>query len=110
MKQVESPYDIVEGAALVGREEIERMKSLLDRMLDKITEKKKIDNGFDSLVQKIDRLDERVRNVETLLETAVNLIQELIFVSAGETLMVKEEQASVKPGSGRTGIHVGERT
>jgi hypothetical protein len=96
LRQLESSNNVVEGVVLVGREEIERMKILLDRMLEKVAEREKRGNGIESLHQKIDRLDERVRNVETLLETAVNLIQELLFISVGETLSVKEEHASIK--------------
>nr|MDO8081156.1 hypothetical protein [Candidatus Freyarchaeota archaeon] len=81
---------------MVGREEIERMKIFLDEMLERVTERKKLDNGFEAVHQKIGRLDERVRNIEALLETAVNLIQELIFISSGETIAMKEQQASVK--------------
>jgi hypothetical protein len=90
----------VEGVVLVGKEEIERMKILLDRMLEKIAERKQMDTDLESIHRKIDRLDERSRNIETLLETTVNLIQELIFIAAGETLAVKEEQASVKQEEG----------
>lgn len=80
---------------MVSREEIERIKGILDELLEKITEKRTLDNKFESIHQKMTRLDERVRNIETLLETAVRLIQELIFISSGETIAVKEEQASV---------------
>lgn len=80
---------------MVGREEIERMKGILDELLEKITEKRTLDNKFETIHQRIARLDERVRNIETLLETAVRLIQELIFISSGETIAVREEQASV---------------
>jgi len=87
---------MVEDVALVGREEIERMKRTLDEMLEKITERKTLDSKFESIHQKISRLDERVRNIETLLETAVRLIQELIFISSTESIAVKEEQSSVE--------------
>lgn len=80
---------------MVSREEIERMKGILDELLEKITEKRTLDNKFESIHDKMARLDERVRNIETLLETAVRLIQELIFISSGETIALKEEQASV---------------
>ncbi len=86
---------LVEDVILVGREEIERMKGILDELLEKITEKRTLDNKFETIHDKMARLDERVRNIETLLETAVRLIQELIFISSGETIAVKEEQASV---------------
>jgi hypothetical protein len=108
LRQLESPHNIVEGAVLVSREEIERMKVLLDRMLEKVAEREKRGNSFESIHQKIDRLDERVRNVETLLETAVNLIQELIFISVGETLSVKEEHASIKQEAEEQDFEFGE--
>ncbi len=81
---------------MVGREDVERMKRTLDEMLERITDSKAMDNKFETIHQKIIRLDERVRNIETLMETAVRLIQELIFISSGENLEVKEEQADVK--------------
>jgi glycerol-3-phosphate cytidylyltransferase-like family protein len=87
---------IVEGVVLVSREEIERMKVFLDEMLERVMEKEKLDYAFEAVNQKIGRLDERIRNIEALLETAVNLIQELIFISSGETIAMKEQQASVK--------------
>lgn len=81
---------------MVSREEIERMKVFLDEMLERVVEKEKLDYAFEAVNQKIGRLDERTRNIEALLETAVNLIQELIFISSGETIAMKEQQASVK--------------
>lgn len=81
---------------MVNREEIERMKVFLDEMLERVMEKEKLDYAFENVNQKIGRLDERIRNIEALLETAVNLIQELIFISSGETIAMKEQQASVK--------------
>lgn len=90
----ESP--IMEGEVLVNREEIERMKVFLDEMLERATEKERLDSTLEAINQKIARLDERVRNIEALLETAVNLIQELIFISSGETIPMKEQQATFK--------------
>ncbi|MEM2146081.1 MAG: hypothetical protein QW279_12020, partial [Candidatus Jordarchaeaceae archaeon] len=81
---------------MVNREEIERMKVFLDEMLERATEKERLDSTLEAINQKIARLDERVRNIEALLETAVNLIQELIFISSGETIPMKEQQATFK--------------
>jgi len=86
----------VEDVALVGREDVERMKRTLDEMLERINDSKAMDNKFETIHQKITRLDERVRNIETLMETAVRLIQELIFISSGGNFEVKEEHATVK--------------
>ncbi|MBS7250163.1 MAG: hypothetical protein KIH08_06180 [Candidatus Freyarchaeota archaeon] len=85
---------------MVGREDVERMKRTLDEMLERITDSKAMDNKFETIHQKITRLDERVRNIETLMETAVRLIQELIFISSGENFEVKEVQATVKNKEG----------
>lgn len=83
---------------MVGREDIERMKRVLEELLEEITENKALNDNLESVHQKVAGLDERVRTIETLLETVVKLIQELILISSGEATAVEEEQAVVKQG------------